>query len=379
MKELIIFDLRRRFANKATIILNILLFVMILCGFHIDYILNEEITIDTVLVDSSLMEDIDIFITLSDEHLTYKASDRENKENEAILHFDENWQIISKYELDQYTKERIINDINKVVITKYKNTHQFLEGFIDEFVKINPEVIIKNEEIIDGSIVIILAISFFLIINYGCTSSSEIIIEKSTGVLNIILTNIEAKKHLIAKMIVSYLIVIVQLVVVIVQFLMSYLIRFIQDGCLGLQNFIAKIVVISTENTVTVELTMAKIFLIVLIMFLNLLLIQLIIILVTSKYTNGQQMASFQGLLYVGLLIIYYLTMIFSEDLINSQAINLLAYLPLFSMVFIPQKIISSNINLLSVFLVLIMLIAMITILVVKGSDYYKRNLLIQK
>lgn len=372
------FDLRRRFFSKTTIIVNILLFVMILCCFHIDFILKEEKIIDTVLIDTSLIEYNEWFIELSDEQLTYRISDKENKENEVILHLDDNWKIITKYELDQLTKERITNDIKKVIAKKYKSSHQFLSSFVDEYININPEVVIKSEEIIDGSIVIILAISFFLIINYGCTSSNEIIIEKTSGVLNIILTNIDAKKHLLEKIIVSYIIFIIQISIVVCQLLLSYLIRFIQDRCLGLSIFINRFLIISTEGG-GLELTIEKLILIVLLMIFNLLLIQLIIILITSKYTNGQQMSSFQGLLYVGLLIIYYLVLIISEQVIKSKLINYISYLPLFSMVFIPQRIISSNISIYGSILALMAVILTIIVLIIKGSDIYKRNLLIQK
>ncbi len=378
MKELIKFDLRRRFINKSTIIVNILLFVMIICCFHIDYILKDEAFIDTVLIDTSLIEYSDLFLELSDEQLTYKLSDEKNKENEVILHLNEKWQIISKYELDQKTRERITEDIKKAVIKKYKLSHQFLSSFIDEFVRIDPEVVIKNNEVIDGSIVIVLAISFFLIINYGCTSSNEIIIEKSTGILNIILTNIDAKKHLLEKIIVSYIIFLTQIMIKFLQLSISYLIRFIQDRCLGLKNFIDRIFIISTESGGS-ELTIEKIMLLVIIMIFNLLLIQLIIILITSKYTNGQQMASFQGLLYVGLLIIYYSVMIVSEQLIKSRIISYISYLPIFSMVFIPQKIIGSSISGWDSLFASALVVIAIIVLINKGSDRYKRNLLIQK
>ncbi|HQB32117.1 MAG TPA: hypothetical protein PLI19_02180 [Erysipelotrichaceae bacterium] len=378
MKELIKFDIRRRFNNKTAIIVNILLFVMILCCFHIDYILQDEILIDTVLIDTSLMEYQQLFVELSDEELTYKVSDKENQENEVILHLSENWQIITKYELDQNIRDRIINDIKKAVTKKYKLSHQFLSSFIDEYVNINPEVIVKNKEIIDGSIVIVLAVSFFLIINYGCSSSNEIIIEKSSGVLNIILTNIDAKKHLLEKIIVSYIIFLIQIAIIIFQLLISYLIRFIQDGCSGLLLFANRFLIMSTESEAA-GLTIEKIILLAIVMIFNLLLIQLIIILITSKYTNGQQMASFQGLLYVGLLIAYYLIMIVSEQLIKSRLIKYLSYLPLFSMVFVPQRIISSNISTFSALIALILVLLAIIFLVIRHSENYKRNLLIQK
>lgn len=378
MKELIKFDIRRRFNNKTAIIVNILLFVMILCCFHIDYILQDEILIDTVLINTSLMEYQQLFVELSDEELTYKVSDKENQENEVILHLSENWQIITKYELDQNIRDRIINDIKKAVTKKYKLSHQFLSSFIDEYVNINPEVIVKNKEIIDGSIVIVLAVSFFLIINYGCSSSNEIIIEKSSGVLNIILTNIDAKKHLLEKIIVSYIIFLIQIAIIIFQLLISYLIRFIQDGCSGLLLFANRFLIMSTESEVA-GLTIEKIILLAIVMIFNLLLIQLIIILITSKYTNGQQMASFQGLLYVGLLIAYYLIMIVSEQLIKSRLIKYLSYLPLFSMVFVPQRIINSNISNFSALIALILVLLAIIFLVIRHSENYKRNLLIQK
>ncbi|HPX33100.1 MAG TPA: hypothetical protein PLT36_06310 [Erysipelotrichaceae bacterium] len=378
MKELIKFDLRRRFINKTTTIVNILLFVMILCGFHIDYILKEETIINTVLVDTSLIEYSELFTELSDEHLRYKISDKENKKSEVILHLDEEWQIITKYELNESVKERITNDIKKVITEKYKLSHQFLSSFIDEYVNINPEIVVKSEEIIDGSMVIMLAISFFLIINYGCTSSNEIIIEKTSGVLNIILTNMNAERHLLEKIIVSYIIFIIQMMILICQLFASYLIRFVQDRCLGLQTFISRFLIVSATD-VSMDLTVEKLMLIVLLMIFNLLLIQLIILLITSKYTNGQQMASFQGLLYVGLLIIYYLVMIFSEQLIKSKLISYLCYLPLFSMILIPQKIISSTISTFESILALMLVVIAIIATIIKGSDSYKRNLLIQK
>ena len=105
MIELIKFDLRRRFFNKNTIIVNILIFVMILCCFHIDFILQDEILIDTVLIDTSLIDYKELFIELSDDELTYKISDKENQENEVILHLNEKWQIITKYELDPKQKK----------------------------------------------------------------------------------------------------------------------------------------------------------------------------------------------------------------------------------------------------------------------------------
>ncbi|HPW53787.1 MAG TPA: ABC transporter permease, partial [Erysipelotrichaceae bacterium] len=281
-------------------------------------------------------------------------------------------------ELDQNIRDRIINDIKKAVTKKYKLSHQFLSSFIDEYVNINPEVIVKNKEIIDGSIVIVLAVSFFLIINYGCSSSNEIIIEKSSGVLNIILTNIDAKKHLLEKIIVSYIIFLIQIAIIIFQLLISYLIRFIQDGCSGLLLFANRFLIMSTESEAA-GLTIEKIILLAIVMIFNLLLIQLIIILITSKYTNGQQMASFQGLLYVGLLIAYYLIMIVSEQLRKSRLIKYLSYLPLFSMVFVPQRIISSNISTFSALIALILVLLAIIFLVIRHSENYKRNLLIQK
>ena len=183
---------------------------------------------------------------------------------------------------------------------------------------------------------------------------------------------------MLGKIIVSYTIFIVQIIIIIFQLLLSFLIRFVQDRCSGLQIFINKFLIIATEGN-GVELNIEKMIMLVLIMVFNLLLIQLIIILITSKYTNGQQMASFQGLLYVGLLIIYYLTMIISEQLIKNKLVKYISYIPLFSMVLIPQRIINSKINILGSLISLMLVVLTIITLTVKCSDKYKRNLLIQK
>ena len=64
-------------------------------------------------------------------------------------------------------------------------------------------------------------------------------------------------KTFAGKIIVSYTIFIVQIIIIIFQLLLSFLIRFVQDRCSGLQIFINKFLIIATEGN-GVELNIEK-------------------------------------------------------------------------------------------------------------------------
>jgi ABC-2 type transport system permease protein len=112
-------------------------------------------------------------------------------------------------------------------------------------------------------------------------------------------------------------------------------------------------------------------------LMLGILLVQLFMVLVSVHINSIEEAAAIQGPFYLGMLVVYYLAIFLnSSDQLNQGIGYILSYVPVFSMLFMPSRLLTVQVY--SSELWLSMIIACFTLVagMLLGEKHYQNNLL---
>lgn len=398
MKELIKFSLRRRFLNKSQITLNVIMFIVIGCAFFADHLIS--------FVNPSMLEPPVIYIKNIDTYthdflmnqkqdaFVFKEWKKEKAEGTSayILDFKDTYRLHSQYPLDAMSKEAIRILLNgahqQAIIEESKGENLVLSEYIRE-VEFKNKVINKSVDVSDEKqkiVFMVVTAIYFMMLSFATSAATEVVHEKATKTLELILTSVSAKTHFLSKMIVGWLVILTQCMMSVSYIFFWFLIRNMSDSGYGLLKALKMMHVLPVKEKTFFALLsnihleaqfIGKIIMIFLFLFAGILFIQLILVIVSSFISNMEEAGNVQAPFYMILLGVYYLTLSLNTPYHMEEGLGFyLSFLPFFSMLFMPCRLLLTSVGLSEMLLSFLFSLLAIWGIIKVGAPIYQKGVL---
>ncbi|MEF9962502.1 MAG: ABC transporter permease [Erysipelotrichaceae bacterium] len=398
MRELVTFSLRRRFLNKAQITLNIIMFVVIGCVFFADGIID--------LVNPDLLDAPIIYLKNMDhytqdkllhgkqEGFSFRVWKQQKVEStkQYILEFDNGYKLHSQYPMDELSVQSISGLLTSI--------HQF--AIQEESGKDNPILMeysanlkvvnmVKEKDFDVSSekqklVFMVITGIYFMMLSFASSAATEVVYEKSTKTLELILTSVSANVHFLSKMIVGWLVIIFQCIFTLSYVFFWFVLRNIKDEGLGLLAAVDKLKIFPIKGK-TFHMVLSNINLeaefviniitIFLFLFVGILFIQLILVILSSFISNMEEAGNVQGPFYLILLGVYYLTLSLNTPYQMQEGLGfILSFLPFFSMLFMPCRLLLCEIGWSEILLSFTIAVSAVVLVIKTGGPLYQKGVL---
>ena len=366
MWVLTLFSLRRRFFNKMTIILNMILFLALGFLVHADYLVEQKEEIKVIYLDDSTAAVKDSITNNSGLPYRYVESNQHYDDDSAILHYEGSWKLYSKHAISEEMKKSIISDLNETLLTGINRRRLVndLENISEE--KENP-------------VWLAITVIYFLLLSYSSLLANEVIYEKATNTLTLILSAVNAGKHLIHKILCGYLSMLIQGFILFVMGVFWGTVRYGEDRFKGLGNWLENSGLINFNDT-ALQTGRNELIVAALLVLAGIMSVQLSMLVISSSFENSEDAGSFQSIFYLLMVVVYYLLVIYGdEDFFLSSTSRILSFVPIFSLLFMPCRLIISSATIMEGIVSLV--ISLFSFVVTGGMliPVYRRNLLKEK
>ncbi len=398
MKHLIAFSLKRRFNNKAVIILNILLIILIGIGLFVDKAL--------LMINPNMFEPLVVYI---DENLYDKKELFRNTEKIELKLYQNQEIDNNTYILKNDGIEWVVESIYPMSIDNTQKIFQLIHNYTQEHARlfIDSELITlsesltsfnltnktKADDFIDATkqnlIFVVITTIYFMMLSYSSMIANEVVYEKTSKILELILTSVTAKTHFISKMLIGWLTIMIQTLITGVIIMGWIVIRLSYDDGSGLTVFAHKLGLINEpllgfkdlllylniDSTVLIAFALSLVFLI-----FGILLLQMIMVIVSSFVNNIEESSNIQAPCYLILLVIYYFAISINTPYHMSEGMGYyLSFVPFFSMLFMPCRLLIQNVASYEIMISLIFAIIAILLVLDFGLYFYKQGILDNK
>jgi len=384
MKTLLKFAFKRRFLNKMTIILQILFILIVGTVFYIDKI-SEFLNLDfhqpiEIKIENTLRKDI----KNEDEWKSQGFIFTNNSDTIEIAKIDKVYQISNVQELS--TQQRIYDLLlkNHKRSLENENNLDWLEKYNTIYVEFIDSKLDENT-FKQQIIILFLTSIYFMMLNFIAVNSNEIIMEKTSHMVPLILSSVKIKVHFMTKLIIGFCSVLFQIITSIgIIGLIGYL-RYKLDQGQGLIKLILKFIPVQIEEFSITELLklldfkpsdINLVLLGLLFILLGIFLIQICILILSSKVKTMEEAASIQGPFYLVLLIIYYLALSLNTTHALSVGIGyILSFVPVFSMLIMPMRLLTSHVMPIELIVSILFTIALISLIFIVLYPQYESGL----
>lgn len=372
MLELCWFSLKRRFFNKTNRRFLMILFVFSLCCVFFDQL--------AVLVSLQINTKQKIALKNLDEGLLLTDYFEADPTSSLLLSFENGKYVVSS------TKELATNE--KILMqTQVEVFHQ--QDVLQKYPQIRSATIEYVFESTNGNhenLFVLITIIYFMMLSYASMLANEMVAEKTSNILEMIGTSVSLSTHYYSKIIIGWLSILLQTVLNWFVVFLAVLIRFIYDDGIGLLAWLKSIgiVVLETpsiskwvapflQNSVgLVSLAISLFFL-----FIGMLLVQLVLLMAATKIRSIEEASSLQSPFYLGLIVIYYVCLFSSSEASLTSGVGYFgSYLPIFSMIFMPCRLLMSQVQSWSIVLSLFINIGVLVLFIVLARKKYVYNVL---
>lgn len=400
-------SLRKKIKSKWFIGVNIMLALVIIALININSIIAffggdfSEKTKILVVDKTDISFDIfkqsikEITKEEEDEKIVVKASNKTEKQlkkdlkdNEVAIVFDndeENFvtaKVISKEKIDSSTYQYISQGLNstKTSVALVKtNTDPILLAKIsspmttERIVLNDKKSVDENMEMVMGSLFPTLILPFFMLIIFLVQMiGGEICEEKTTKSMEIIISNVSPKVHLLSKVIASNLFIIIQGLLLVLYSVIGILIS--TKGHLSIGPNVDSLLTATVESGF-LDKIITLLPAILIMMLLSFLAYSLIAGILAAMTTNMEDFNQIQTPIMLVLLAGYYLA-IMAGMFDGSVLIRILSYVPFISCLVSPSLYIIGQISMIDVIISIIVLIITILVMVKYGLRVYKVGIL---
>lgn len=400
MKELIRFSLFRRFNNKSTKLFNLIIFVVLGCACFSDFIIdfinpsfNEKEVIYVKNVNEDLLqylndngEDKYLFKTLQKKEKKVLEDGKlilEKQKGKFVLH--------SKYELDimtissfsmhltRYQKDKMMNDVED---------KELLNAYNQEVVVSNKILNKQNEISSDKSNLIFMFVTsvYFMMLSFVSGVASEVVNEKATKTLELILTSVSAKTHFYSKLFVGWLVIVMQGIASISYIIFWLLIRSIYDQGIGIIALLKKLNLIEIKGnnfySVLINFDFSFIFIekiiyVLVFLMIGILIAQLVLVIVSSFVSSIEEASNIQAPFYLVLLGFYYLVLAINNPYELSEGIGFyLSFVPFANMLLMPCRILIQDVPFIQMLISAFSSLFLVYMILTKGSKVYEKGVL---
>ena len=400
-------SLRKKIKSKWFIGVNIMLALVIIALININSIIAffggdfSEKTKILVVDKTDISFDIfkqsikEITKEEEDEKVVVKASDKTEKQlkkdlkdNEVAIVFDndeENFvtaKVISKEKIDSSTYQYISQGLNSaktsVALVKTNTDPTLLTKIsspmtTERIVLNDKKSVDENMELVMGSLFPTLILPFFMLIIFLVQMiGGEICEEKTTKSMEIIISNVSPKVHLLSKVIASNLFIIIQGLLLVLYSVIGILIS--TKGHLSIDPNVDSLLTATVESGF-LDKIITLLPAILIMMLLSFLAYSLIAGILAAMTTNMEDFNQIQTPIMLVLLAGYYLA-IMAGMFDGSVLIRILSYVPFISCLVSPSLYIIGQISMIDVIISIIVLIITILVMIKYGLRVYKVGIL---
>ena len=400
-------SLRKKIKSKWFIGVNIMLALVIIALININSIItffggdfNEKtkiLVVDKTDISFEVFKQSMKEITKEEEEekVVVKASNKTEKQlkkdlkdNQVAIVFEndeENFvtaKVISKEKIDSSTYQYISQGLNstKTSVALVKtNTDPILLAKIsspmttERIVLNDKKSVDENMEMVMGSLFPTLILPFFMLIIFLVQMiGGEICEEKTTKSMEIIISNVSPKVHLLSKVIASNLFIIIQGLLLVLYSVIGILIS--TKGHLSIDPNVDSLLTATVESGF-LDKIITLLPAILIMMLLSFLAYSLIAGILAAMTTNMEDFNQIQTPIMLVLLAGYYLA-IMAGMFDGSILIRILSYVPFISCLVSPSLYIIGQISMIDVIISIIVLIITILVMIKYGLRVYKVGIL---
>lgn len=391
MKHLINFSLSRRFKNKVTIILHILITTLLFAFMFSDKIVDKLFVNSqnpTIIYFDKSAEDYIDYFDHSDELFQFKKG--VNKDSISLSKKDD-WIVNSEYPLDPITFAQVSILLENATLNRWlsemssesaSNVLDNLYPNITEVSKMKTTVSTDKQTI---SMFMITGM-YFAMLSFSTMIANEVVYEKTSRVLELILTSVNTTAHYLSKMIIGWLTIIIQLFFIILEVSIAIATRNYYDQGFGLLKMLSKYQIIQVKaNTFTefikaleINSSLLWILLVSLVyLLLGMIIIQTIMVCLASFIKSVEESSAIQAPVYIVLLVIYYLALAFNSPNHLSEGLGYyFSMVPIFSMLFMPMRLLLLDVSLYEITLGIMLSIMTLSITTYYGAYVYNIGIL---
>ena len=400
-------SLRKKIKSKWFVGINIMLAIVIIALININSIIaffggdfNEKTKI--LVVDKTEMsfpifkqsikevtkDEEDEKLVVKETDKTEKELKKELKDNQVaiILENDEesfvNAKIISKEKIDNTIYQYITQGLNttktSVALIKTNTDPQLLAQISSPMetkrVLLNDKKSVdENMEMVMSSLFPTLILPFFMLIIFLVQMiGGEICEEKTTKSMEIIISNVSPKTHLLSKVLSSNVFIIVQGLLLVLYSVIGILIS--TKGQLTIDPNVDSLLTATVESGF-LDKIITLLPAIIIMMILSFLAYSLIAGILASMTTNMEDFSQIQTPIMLVLLAGYYLA-IMAGMFDGSTLIRVLSYVPFISCLVSPSLYIIGQISMIDVIISILVLIITIALMIKYGLKVYKVGIL---
>lgn len=385
MRTLLKFALKRRFFNKLSLSLQALFILVVFGLLYVDK-LSAWIGLDLhqpyQIAFSNMMDrdkiDIDLWANQGFELVKDKA--------DILIELNEEGYAVKGVN-DVILKQRIqaillIQHKQNILKTSQENVHAWLEEY--ENIHIHFEEIEVEQTSFKAQLALVFLTGlYFMLLNFIAVNSGEIIMEKTTHIMPLILSSVSTRAHFVSKLILGMFSVMFQIVSSILIVGLGLYLRFRDDRFRGLIQAASKYLALPEfEFELLLKLfdfniqDFQRLSLALLFMLVGIFIVQLLILVLASQVKNAEEAAAIQGPFYLVLLLIYYLSLSIQSPASLSHGLGYqLSFVPVMPMLMMPIRIFTQDLVLVEIFSSLTISFALIIFLLSITYPSYVKGL----
>lgn len=387
MKTLLQFSFKRRFLNKMTLFLQIIFILVISIMFYFDKI--------SELLNLEFNKPIPIYIEPNLRKLIVNEAEWKNKGFEFTTKKES---ITISYSKDVYSITLVDDLMTQSKIydllldnhqkRKESSSNSSVYRWLEDYRSIDVDFLeykYEDNQFKHQIIILFLTSIYFMLLNFIAVNSNEIIMEKTSHMIPIILTHVKIKTHLISKLIIGFASVLFQIISSIgIVGLIGYS-RYQLDKGEGLIRLLVKFLPFKLDSfnlddilklldlsmNDLVQVSIGLVFILI-----GIFIIQILILILSSKVKTMEEAASIQGPFYLVLLIIYYLALSLNTTQSLSSNLGLtLSYIPIFSMLIMPMRLLTQHVMPIEIMISILFSFALISLIFIIMYPIYCEGL----
>jgi ABC-2 type transport system permease protein len=370
-----------------TVILQVIFILLVCLIFYFDKIsdvlnleFNQAIPIN---IESSLRK----FIVNEDEWTTQGFVFTNDKEAITITK-EKDLYLISKVD-----EINIQSKIYQLLLSNHQlrmesESNSSVYKWLEKYESIEVEFLefkVEDNQFKHQLIILFLTSIYFMMLNFIAVNSNEIIMEKTSHMIPIILSSVSVRVHFITKLIVGFSSIVFQIVSSIGIVGLVILSRYRLDQGKGLIQLIVRYLPVNIESISLSELLklidfkwsdVNYVLLGLLFILLGIFLIQICILILSSKVRTMEEAASIQGPFYLFLLVTYYLALSLNTSHSLSTGLGYsLSFVPVFSMLIMPMRLLTENVISIEVMVSILFTIVFISLIFILFYPIYEKSI----
>lgn len=391
MRHIIEFSLNRRFKNKITIFMHVMIIVIL------SILVFGDLVIDMIFEDSNQKiiiyypeEEIETFKYANTDEDDFEFKKGYDKKHINILKEDI-WIIESEYSLDAFVSLNIHSKLSEIITNNWfmtmndESQNMIMQNISPEISERTLSETVVSRDKINMSMFMVTGI-YFAMLSFCTMIANEVVYEKTSRVLELILTSVTTTTHYYSKMITAWITIIIQISTMILEASLVLLLRQLYDEGHGILKLLFKYGLIETNSEtfsifikdLGIDSNIIIILLVSLVyMLLGMILIQMIMVCLSSFVNSIEESSSLQAPVYIILLAVYYLALALNSPSKLSAGLGYtLSLTPLFSMLFMPMRLLLMKVNIYEIILGVVLSVVTLITFSYYGSKIYKIGIL---